>query len=329
MARVYARLIAESPRARLIAVCGSDPGRSQDIAMACGAVATPSYDDLLANAGVQAVVFANHPQGHIKAAAAARAGKHVLVEKPLAPTVAEGAAIVDACRGSSVVASSVFQLRFGQDVAYARQAIADGRIGAIRAADAFYLSYRSPEYYQAGNGWRRGPVGGVVMNRLIHQVDLMCQFAGPATSVSAAINRHDPQSTVATDATMQLGFEHGVSGVLRGSDTSRASELVMFGVHGERGSIWMRGGKVLVSDDPLGGLLRPGRMAALKRALGAGGRIVRRPEGTVRDQLDDFLDAIQSARSPRATIEDGLRALRIVAAAHESSDGGHLVRLGA
>jgi UDP-N-acetyl-2-amino-2-deoxyglucuronate dehydrogenase len=326
-ARLYGQVIAASTRGRLIAVCGSELHRAQEIARPHGAVGTVCCDELLANRDVQAVVFANHPQRHVLAVNAARAGKHVLVEKPLAPTIAEGQAIVDACRDAAVVASSVFQLRFGQNVAYVRTAIAENQVGTIRSADAFYFSHRSPEYYRAGNGWRLGPSGGVVMNRLIHHVDLMCHFLGPASSLSATIRRCGPHASVDTEATLLLGFEGGVTGVVRGSDTCRSSDAVLFGIHGDLGTIWMRGDTVLLSHDPLGGLLRQGRAVALRRALGIDGQVVRRSEGTAQDQLEDFLDAIQSGRSPSVTIQDGLCALRIVLAAHASAARGGSVAI--
>lgn len=107
--RYHAQAIAQTPSARLVAVCASRTERAIPLAEAFGAGVEPDVDALLARNDIDAVCICTPSGQHAaQGIAAAQAGKHVLVEKPIATTLADADALIDACRA----AASISALRF-------------------------------------------------------------------------------------------------------------------------------------------------------------------------------------------------------------------------
>src|SRR5690606_22849917 len=106
---------------------------------------------------------------------AAKAGKHLLIEKPLEVTTARCDQIIKACDDAGVHLGVTFQSRFHQSSQLMKQAVEAGRFGKITLGDAYVKWYRSQEYYDSG-AWRGTwelDGGGALMNQAIHNVDLL------------------------------------------------------------------------------------------------------------------------------------------------------------
>ena len=167
MAGVYRDAIAAIPDTRLRMVCGSGIHRARALANDPAVVATAQLAQVLETPDVDAIIIANQPQRHGAAVDAIHAGKHVLIEKPLAASLDDAKVILEASRASTAVISGVFQMRLGQDVACLVDLISNGRIGNLGGIDSIWFERRSDEYYQAGDGWRLDQCGGLILNRLI------------------------------------------------------------------------------------------------------------------------------------------------------------------
>lgn len=118
---------------------------------------------------------------------AARAGKHVLCDKPLEVTVGKTNDLVRTCEKCNVRLSAVFQSRFLRAVQWIRKAVKDGRFGDPVLAAASVRWFRKPEYYASAT-WRGTWAldgGGALMNQGIHTVDLLLHFNGDVSEVTA------------------------------------------------------------------------------------------------------------------------------------------------
>src|SRR5262245_6614541 len=132
MGRTYAECISKyNTRARLAAIAGGS--RASGLAADYGVAYEPTYAGLLARPDVDAVLVATPPAGHRdQVLQAAGSGKHVLVEKPMATTVADCDAMIAACQHAGVMLQVIQTLRFRGTPARAKQAIDEGWIGAVR-----------------------------------------------------------------------------------------------------------------------------------------------------------------------------------------------------
>ena len=148
--------------------------------------------------------------------AAARAGKHVIVEKPLEITLERCDRIIDECAKAGVVVSTIFPSRFHGSSQTIRKAVDAGRFGKLTVGDAYVKWYRTQQYYDSG-AWRGTwglDGGGALMNQAIHSVDLLAWLMGPV----AEITGHGPlgarKHRVEDVAVAALRFSSGALGVI-------------------------------------------------------------------------------------------------------------------
>src|SRR5262245_15014879 len=202
------------PRWRLVAA--ADP-RAEARARFAAEFSGRTYADgaaLCADPDVDVVYVASPSQHHAAhALAAARAGKHVLVEKPMALDLAECAAMTAAARAAGRVLQVGPSHGYDAPIARAAELIATGRYGAVRMVTALqYTDYvyrpRRPEELDPR-------LGGVVLGQAAHQVDVVRRLVGaPVVSVRAQVSRWDPARPVDGAYTAFLGFDNGAAGTL-------------------------------------------------------------------------------------------------------------------
>ncbi|MBF0133086.1 MAG: Gfo/Idh/MocA family oxidoreductase [Magnetococcales bacterium] len=319
-ARSHAAHLKALPHVKLHAIWGSDPQRTAQIAQTLDCHAATDFHQLLNHADISAIIFANEPGRHVLAAQAARAGRHVLVEKPLAATLHDGEEIVAACRENNIVAATVFQRRFGTEVAQIKELLNQETIGRIRRVETRTLIHRDPSYYRQGNRWRLEPCGGLVMNFLSHQLDLVIHFFGPVRRVFACLDFLEPGSRIDREAMIILELCYG----LRVTIWAAANFPKPFGeswtIIGEEGSIRMYGNTLQISDKPWGNDMPVGMRHHLRHWFFSRRSPPPPVSGTLKDQHADFFAAIEEGRDPKVTIEDGWNVLKLTWAIHESHD---------
>lgn len=342
---VHAAAIGRMEAARLVAVAGSSPasGRAHELGAAHGVPAV-AFDDLLGDPDVELVVVATpHPLHARQAIAAARAGKHVLVEKPMALRPEDCAAMADAATASGVVLSVVSQRRWYPAARRVRAAIDEGRIGAPALATVELLGWRSAEYYMM-DPWRGtmdGEGGGVLVNQAIHQLDLLCWFLGEPVEVDGWIaNVNHPEIEVEDTAVGMVRFAGGAVATIVASNSQRPGLHGWVHVHGtsgasigvetDRGSSFIAG--VSQPSEPRNDLWtipgeedHPDRWVAEDRAALRGVDIATHFHEL---QLRDLVATIREGRPPAVTAEDGRRSVAVMAAIAEASRTGARVRLG-
>lgn len=241
----HAEAIKEVPNAELTAVYDMDPKRAREFAAKHGIVAYDDLDTFLSEGPIDAVTIATPTGLHgTVAIPAARAGKHVLCEKPLDTTPEKSQAIIDSCRENNVILAPVFQYRFGDGAVKMKRAIEAGRFGRILFVSGRIKWWRSQEYYDAG-AWRGTWAldgGGCLMNQSIHTIDLMLHFGGqPEQVFGYTATRTHSRIEVEDNACAVVRFKSGAMGVIESSTSCAPGLPLRIEVSGERGTAAIEG----------------------------------------------------------------------------------------
>jgi UDP-N-acetyl-2-amino-2-deoxyglucuronate dehydrogenase len=344
-AGVHGAAVSRIPNARLVAVAGSTAAspRAAALAAAYDARHAKDFDDLLRDDAVDAVILATpHPLHRAAAEAAADAGRHVVVEKPMALTAEDCTAMIAAADRAGVVLSVVSQRRWYPAVQRVKSAIEAGRIGAPALASIEVLGWRGPEYYamDAWRGTQAGEGGGVLVNQAVHLLDLACWFLGPAIEVDGWIaNVNHPEIDVEDSAAAIVRFTRGALATVLVSNAQRPGLYARIHVHGssgasvgvetDRGSSFVAG--ISAPTEPRNDLWTvPGEEAAPEAWALADHEAGRGVDGASHHherQLRDVVDAIRGRRPPAVTGEDGRTTVALMAAIAEASVTGGRIRV--
>ena len=336
IARFHARAIAAIDGARLAAVQTSRPEQAADILeQAAGAVAVcAAVEELVGRDDVDVVCVCTPSGAHLEPArAAAAAGKHVVVEKPLEITLERCDALIAACADAGVRLCAVFPSRF-TDVNMALKAAVDaGRFGRVTLGDTTVKWWRPQDYYDSG-GWRgtwRLDGGGALMNQAIHNVDLLQWLMGPVVQVAAftgclAHERIEVEDT----AVAALRFAGGAVGTVTATTSVYPGLLKTVAVHGDRGSAVVEQDDLLTwtfaeetaTDEEV--RRRLGARSAATGGASDPGAIDVEPH---RRQLADFTAAVLEGRDPAVGGAEGRKAVEIILAVYESQKTGRIVEL--
>lgn len=334
IAGFHARAIRELEGARLRAVCSRDPARAGALAREHGADAATDLAAVLARRDVQVVCICTPSGAHLEpAAAAARAGKHVVVEKPIEVTLERADRVIAACRDAGVRLCAIFPSRFHEVSGLIKRAADRGRFGRLALASAYVKWWRSQAYYDTG-GWKGTRAldgGGALMNQSIHAIDLLQWLAGPVTEVRAltACLAHE-RIEVEDTAVAALVFENGALGVIEGATSAWPGFLKRIELSGSRGSVILEEEDLLCwrfeDDGPDDERVRERFRARRSGAGGAADPAAIRHEPH-RRQLQDLVDAIRDGRPPLVDGAEGRKALEIILAVYRSAVEGRPVRL--
>jgi predicted dehydrogenase len=191
----------------------AEAGRQFDAAV-CG-----SYEEVLARDDVDAVNICTHPRPHRDiAVAAARAGKHILLEKPMCRTVAEADEMIAAAREANVRLQVAYMMRFHPSMMKLKELLDSGTLGEVHLVYCNQVGWFPPKH-----PWLfvREESGGMLVEQAIHTLDLWLWLYGRAESVYARTSTVDLggtyprlQDAVENNATVIVGFESGATGML-------------------------------------------------------------------------------------------------------------------
>ena len=313
--------------AHLVATADLEAERAERAAAAYGAAACGSVEELVSRDDVDLVVIATPSGTHAELGAlAARAGRHVLVEKPIDVEPAAARRLIAICHEQAVTLSVVSQHRFDTGSLRLKAAIDDGEIDPVVLAEGRVWWYRGEDYYQA-DSWRgtRALDGGALMNQGIHTVDLLRWLLGPATSISAhqatAVHAIEMEDTL----TATIRFARGTLATLAVTTAAAPGEAETLSFAGPQGTFRLESGKLVVH--PAGEALSvTGPYAGDETLEPTAARGSTDLAATAhRAQLQDVVDAIRTARPPAITGEDALAAVELVTAAYRSARLGQQV----
>lgn len=341
VAHTHARAVQALPQARLMAVGGRDPARTQAFALQYQARAYTDLAALLKAPDVQAVILTTPHPAHAEAAVlAASAGVHVLVEKPMATTLADCDRMLAAAAANRVWLGVISQRRWYEPVQRVQAAIQDGRLGQPVLALVTVLGWRGPEYY-AMDAWRgrwEAEGGGVLVNQTSHQLELLQWLMGPIDELFGYwANLNHPYIEVEDTAVAVLRFRSGALGNIVVSNSQNPGlygKIHVFGDNGAAAGVQTDGGSMFVSgvssviEPPVNDLWTiPGEAEQLA-AWQAEDRARGLDVGTHyhRLQIEDFVNAILEDRPPRVTGVDGRNAVELFEAVYRSQRAGAPVK---
>ncbi len=325
----HARSISEIDGARLVAVADIVEEKAKALAEMYEAEAYLDYTKMLERDDIDVVNIATPSGIHADMGiAAARAGKHVIVEKPMDISLGKADALIAACREQGVKLCVISQHRFDQGIVDLRKAIKEEKLGPLAFGGAYTQWYRAQEYYDSGN-WRGTWTldgGGALMNQSIHYVDLLQYIMGPVEEIHAyCARRAHVRIEVEDVSAATLKFKSGAIGVIEGMTAAYpgfAARLDIFGGDG---------GVIIENDTVKEWRLRSGEEYATP--VSEGPLIVGTSSADIwylghRRQIQDMVDAIREDRLPLVTGEEGRKPLEIILAIYQSARTGQTVKLG-
>jgi predicted dehydrogenase len=331
VARYHAQAIAATPGARLVAVCRRDASRCAEAAAEFGVPCEDNEQAVLARSDVDAVCVASPSGRHAaQVVAAARAGKHVLVEKPLALSLADADAMIAACRTAGVRLGVALQRRTEPCYQALRAAIEAGELGRLVLGTTTVPYFRAQAYYDSADwrGTRSLDGGGALMNQGIHLADLLLWMMGDAEEVCAYAATLARSVEVEDCLSASVRFRSGALGSVLATTAASPGFPHRVEVYGTAGGVQIEGERVVqwatgIQTLPTEATPQP------PAAAGAGSS----PTGigaTAHTRiLADFVAAIREARPPMITGEEARRSLAFVLAIYESARTGRPVRLAA
>lgn len=254
IADFHARAIQAIPGCRLAAVCNRTAGKLKTFMERFG---VPGYQDaaeMVRAEHLDAVTLATpHPSHAALAIACMNAGAHVLVEKPLAVSVAECDEMIRAARLNRVLLGTLVQRRFYMPALRIRRAIDAGKIGRPVLGEAVMLGWRGKEYYDS-DPWRGswdGEGGGVLINQAAHQIDMLNWFMGDIESVQGHYeNYNHPFIEVEDSACALIRYRGGGMATLLASnsqDPALYGRVHVFGSNGRSLGVKTDGGAMFIA----------------------------------------------------------------------------------
>ena len=286
------------------------------------------YAALLARDDIDAVLIATPHNQHLEqVTAAARAGKHVLVEKPMALNCGECDAMIKACRDAGVTLSVIQTWRFRGTISRGKQLINEGKIGDVRMIQLRTLFEWSPV---SGKPWtEESDQGGFILDQGAHNFDFMRFYAASeATRVFGQIKDYNKGSYQCPSAMAQVEFPNGVM-----AQTWMSFELPKPGIPNHAFRALVVGSDGMLDIDGYGRLNvalegKPWELYWEQPAID----FLNRPLEPSRleafyIQVQDFVDSILEKRPPAVRGEDGRAAIELIDAVRRSSATGHAVEI--
>jgi len=336
IARFHARAIAEIPNTRIVALVSRQVANAEKLNTELG-LKCDCYDNLapaLARRDVSIVVITTASGAHMEpAVAAAEAGKHVVVEKPLEITLERCDRIIAACEKRRVKLCTIFPSRFADASVALKKAVEAGRFGRLTLGETTCKWWRPQAYYDEG-GWKGTKAldgGGALMNQAIHNVDLLQWVMGFPTHIAGftATLAHE-RIEVEDTAVACLRFGSGALGVIQATTSIHPGYPKTIAIHGDKGSA------VIEQEDVLRWDFTPEtaddadirkRFAQKVGASGGASNPAAISYEYHRRQFADFVQAIETGQEPLVDGREGRKAVEIILAIYRSAETGKAVAL--
>ncbi|MDD2359082.1 MAG: Gfo/Idh/MocA family oxidoreductase [Syntrophaceticus schinkii] len=308
----HAEAIKKNVKANLLCVCDIIEERAAEYKDKYGAEAHfTDYRKMLEYSGLDVVNICTPSGMHAEMGiAAAQAGKHVIVEKPMALSLKDADDLIGACDESGVKLAVCFQNRFNPPVQKLRRALEEGRFGKLTHASAIVRWFRPQDYYDQAP-WRgtRAMDGGCLMNQSIHNIDLLQWMMGPVESVFGYTATNLRKIECEDVGVAVLKFKNGALGVIEASTTIYPENLEeTLNIFGEKGTVVLGGiavnkietWKFADSTDENGAIDQ--HQQDVPNVYGFGHEAL----------VEDFINAVINNSEPYITGREGRNALEIV-----------------
>jgi predicted dehydrogenase len=288
--------------------------------------AAESYEALLADPEVDAILVLTPPNAREGiVSAAAKAGKHVLMEKPVERTTAAAERIVASCDAAGVTLGIIFQHRFRAASMALAEKVRSGELGALYAVHLVVPWWRPQQGYydKPGRGTFAQDGGGVLITQAIHSLDLMLSLTGPVKAVAAlaattGLHQMETEDFVAGG----LEFANGAVGGLMATTANFPGSAESLTLNFDKASATLTGGNLTLN-------WHEGRTETVGEASSSGGGAdpMAFPFDWHMAQIAEFADAIRAGRQPVSTGHTALAVHRLIDALILSGKEGRRVVL--
>jgi predicted dehydrogenase len=310
---VLADAVKRSGRLEIVACFTRAEEKRRAFAAKYGCRAASSYEEILADPSIEAIVNTTPNSAHLETTrAAAEAGKHTFLDKPIANTVADGRAIAEACAKAGVVLALGYQRRRESHFRWIRTEIEAGRFGRLVQAECNISRDRLGQFDLSS--WRytaAGMPGGVMLQIGIHYVDVLEYLMGPVKRVSAQAAQLVLPGDNPDVASMILEHESGALSSL-GASYASASEFYMLNVYGKEASAFY---------DLFAGLRH------LRRGETAARAVATEKNDTIREELEEFARCVRTGSRPETDGVWATRNLAVIMAGVTSAREGRAVEV--
>ncbi|MEL7275291.1 MAG: Gfo/Idh/MocA family oxidoreductase [Pseudomonadota bacterium] len=284
-----------------------------------------SIDHLTADPDVDFAILATPPNARLDhVSALARAGKPILMEKPVERTLAAATELCEICEAAGVPLGIVLQHRARPSAQTLRDLVEEGGLGPLRAVEIAVPWWRDQAYYDApGRGTYARDGGGVLISQAIHTLDLALQFTGPVAEVTAltattGFHRMEAEDFVSAG----LRFTSGAVGTLFATTASFPGRTEEITLHYEGGSARLHSNLLEV--------VRPNGQEesfGSQAATGAGADPMAFTSDWHRAVIADFVDSMETGRPPLASARSALPVHGVIEALERSGRTGAKVVL--
>ena len=320
-------LEAHKADVELVAVCDTDPKALAIAQQKTGVAGFPALEKLLAKAECDLVVLATPSGLHpAQAMQAARAGRHVMSEKPMATRWEDGKKMVEVCDKAGVQLFVVKQNRLNPTVRLVKHAIARGRFGRIYTVTCNVFWTRPQEYYDAAR-WRGTWEfdGGAFMNQASHYVDLLDWLIGPVESVFAYTGTLARRIEVEDTGVAALKWRNGAMGSINVTMCTYPKNLEgSVTILGEKGTVRLGGVAVnkiehweFLDPDPQDDAQWKEASYQTTSVYGYGHQLY----------YDNVIKALRGEEPAETDGREGLRSLELLIAIYQSARDGRQVGL--
>ena len=323
----HAKAIAELDEAELFAIQCRTISKGEELSKSLNVIYYNDYMDMVKNEDLD-IIDVCLPSGmHAEAAvAAAEAGKHVIVEKPIDVTLERADKIIDTCQECGVKLGVIFQSRFAVANQKLKEAVMNGELGKLVLGDAYIKWHRQQSYYDS-TSWRgtiKGDGGAALINQSIHTIDILQWIMGPVKRIYGKITTLTHKIEGEDVGTAVLEFENGALGVIEGSTSVYPGYPQKIEIHGEKGSVIIESDEIadwtIEGKEPFKADEDKGHGTGASDPMAISFEKHRR-------QIQDFIDAVKENREPVVNGEEGRKSLEIIMGIYTSSKEGKPVDL--
>ncbi|HID95682.1 MAG TPA: Gfo/Idh/MocA family oxidoreductase [Candidatus Latescibacteria bacterium] len=303
-------MVCHTQGARLVAVADINAERAERIANKHNVEWYTDYHCLLERDDVD-VVYIMTPSGlhEEMSVEAAKAGKHVIVTKPIEVTLEKADRMIDECTKKGVKLAVDFEQRYVADNVKIWRAIREGKLGKLILGEVRMKWYRSQEYYEGWHGTWELDGGGSLINQTIHWIDLLQWFMGPVETVFGHTGVFAHKIETEDLGAAILTFRNGAVGTILGTTTYHTDSPPRIEIHGDRGSISTSNNRIELWEFTDG--YQPEEI----------------PEGSPQNVVEDMVSALKEDRNPRVSGREGRKSLEIVLAIYRSARTKKVVKL--
>ena len=339
----HARAFQACPESELVACLGRDMKKTEEFAAIYGIRAFTDLETMVRETGVQAVsICTPHPNHADIAVRCCELGLHIAIEKPLAASLEDCDAIIEAAKKNNVVGTTICQRRFYKPAQRVKKAIDDGKLGKPILGTVNMLGWRDMAYYRS-DPWRgtwKGEGGGVLINQAPHQIDLLLWYMGEVEELYGMWDTlNHPELEVEDTAACVIRFKNGAIGNIVVSNSQNPALFGNVRVHGSNGAsvgVQTDGGAMFIAG--VSGIAEPpvndiwtvegeaDQLEAYKAADREFFTSVNSTDYFHTEQLSDFLKAIQTGTSPLITLEAGRQTVELITGIYRSMRDGKPVR---